>query len=81
MIDLAQISAIDVHVRAEVSCHDPEDPVMGKFFDAASAYFKADRQRPTIAETIHFRSSWDTRDRGRLLSAGRGLPVSRRAIT
>lgn len=54
MIDTNKISAIDVHVHAEVSCHDPEDPVMGKFFDAASAYFKADRTRPTIPETIAY---------------------------
>lgn len=52
MIDLSRIQAIDVHVHAEVSCHDPEDPVMGRFFDAASAYFKAPRQRPTIPEII-----------------------------
>ena len=51
-IDLAKITAIDVHVHAEVSCHDPEDPVMGKFFDAASAYFKAPRERPKIPEII-----------------------------
>ena len=44
-IDLTKIRAIDVHVHAEVSCHDPEDPVMGEFFDAASAYFKAPRER------------------------------------
>ncbi|MEO8114577.1 MAG: amidohydrolase family protein, partial [Phenylobacterium sp.] len=49
-----KIRAIDVHVHAEVSCHDPEDPVMGKFFDAASRYFKADRKRPTIPETIAY---------------------------
>ena len=42
-IDLSKIRAIDVHVHAEVSCHDPEDPIMGQFFDAASAYFKAPR--------------------------------------
>ena len=54
MIDLSKVVAIDVHVHAEVSCHDPEDPVMGEFFDAASAYFKADRKRPTIPETIEF---------------------------
>jgi len=54
MIDLSKITAIDVHVHAEVSCHDPEDPVMGKFFDAASAYFKADRTRPTMPETIAY---------------------------
>ena len=50
MIDLAKIKAIDVHVHAEVSCHDPEDPVMGQFFDAASAYFKAPRERPKMPE-------------------------------
>jgi predicted TIM-barrel fold metal-dependent hydrolase len=53
-IDLKKITAIDVHVHAEVSCHDPEDPVMGEFFDAASAYFGAERRRPTIEETIAF---------------------------
>src|SRR5882724_12868128 len=52
VIDLSKIRAIDVHVHAEVSCHDPEDPVMGKFFDAASAYFKAPRERPRIPEII-----------------------------
>ena len=51
-IDLTRISAIDVHVHAEVSCHDPEDPVMGQFFDAASAYFKAPRERPKMPEII-----------------------------
>jgi uncharacterized protein len=51
-IDLNAIKAIDVHVHAEVSCHDPEDPVMGKFFDAASAYFKAPRERPKMPEII-----------------------------
>ncbi len=51
-IDLTRIEAIDVHVHAEVSCHDPEDPVMGRFFDAASAYFKSPRERPKIPEII-----------------------------
>jgi len=51
-IDLAHIRAIDVHVHAEVSCHDPEDPVMGAFFDAASAYFKAPRERPKMPEIV-----------------------------
>ena len=54
MIDPDKVVAIDVHVHAEVSCHDPEDPVMAEFFDAASAYFKADRRRPTIPETIAY---------------------------
>ena len=52
MIDLSKIKAIDVHVHAEVSCHDPEDPVMGQFFDAASAYFKAPRERPKLPEIV-----------------------------
>ena len=51
-IDLDTITAIDVHVHAEVSCHDPEDPVMGQFFDAASAYFKAPRERPRLPEIV-----------------------------
>ncbi|MBN9506797.1 MAG: amidohydrolase [Altererythrobacter sp.] len=51
-MDLSKIRAIDVHVHAEVSCHDPEDPVMGQFFDAASAYFKAPRERPKMPEII-----------------------------
>lgn len=51
-IDLNKIRAIDVHVHAEVSCHDPEDPVMGEFFDAASTYFKAPRERPKMPEII-----------------------------
>src|SRR3954466_15638710 len=53
-IDPTKVVAIDVHVHAEVSCHDPKDPVMAKFFDAASTYFKADRKRPTIPETIAY---------------------------
>ncbi len=54
MIDPQKVRAIDVHVHAEVSCTDPEDPVMGKFFDAASSYFKTPRQRPTMPETIDY---------------------------
>lgn len=54
MIDLDKIRAIDVHTHAEASCHDPEDPIMGKYFDAASVYFKADRRKPTIPETIAY---------------------------
>ena len=51
-IDLSKITAIDVHVRAQVSCHDPEDPVMAQFFDAAAAYFKTPQVRPQIPEII-----------------------------
>ncbi|ODU22953.1 MAG: 4-hydroxyphenyl-beta-ketoacyl-CoA hydrolase [Sphingomonas sp. SCN 67-18] len=49
--------AIDVHVHAEVSCHHAEDPIFAEFADAATRYFKADRNRPTIAETVaHYRA-------------------------
>jgi len=54
MIDISKVKAIDIHTHAEVSCNDPEDPIMGKFLDAASIYFKADRKRPTIPETIDY---------------------------
>jgi predicted TIM-barrel fold metal-dependent hydrolase len=54
MIDLDKVIAIDIHTHAEVSCCDPEDPVMGKFFDAASTYFKVDRKRPTMPETVAY---------------------------
>ena len=30
-VDPTKVVAIDVHVHAEVSCHDPEDPVMAKY--------------------------------------------------
>jgi predicted TIM-barrel fold metal-dependent hydrolase len=53
-MDLSKITAIDIHTHAEVSCHDPEDPIMGQFFDASTKYFKADRKRPTIPETIAY---------------------------
>ena len=50
------LKAIDVHVHAEVSCCDPEDPVFAEFLDASTRYFGADRRRPTIPETIaHYR--------------------------
>jgi predicted TIM-barrel fold metal-dependent hydrolase len=53
-MDIDKIVAIDIHTHAEVSCRDPEDPIMGEFFDAATTYFKADRKRPTIPETIAY---------------------------
>lgn len=49
-----KLKAIDIHVHAEVSYHDPEDPIFGEFADAATAYFKAPRRRPTIPETIAY---------------------------
>ena len=51
-MDLSNIKAIDVHVHAEVSCHDQEAPVTGKLFAAAREYFTAPRERPKIPEII-----------------------------
>lgn len=57
-MDVTRLKAIDIHVHAEVSCHDPEDPIFGEFLDASTRYFKADRRRPTIPETIaHYRAA------------------------
>jgi predicted TIM-barrel fold metal-dependent hydrolase len=53
-MDISKLKAIDVHVHAEVSCRQPEDPIMGEFFDYSTKYFKADRKRPTIPETIAY---------------------------
>jgi len=53
-MDVAGVRAIDIHTHAEVSCHDPEDPIMAEFFDASTKYFKTDRKRPTIPETIAY---------------------------
>jgi hypothetical protein len=35
-MDAAKLDAIDIHVHAEVSCHDPEDPIFAEFADAAT---------------------------------------------
>lgn len=51
---LDDIVAIDIHTHAELSCRQPPDPIMERFQDAASAYFKTDAKRPTIQETIDY---------------------------
>lgn len=53
-MDLSALKAIDIHTHAEVSCCQPEDPVMGEFYDFATQYFKVDRRRPTIQETVDY---------------------------
>ena len=53
-MDLTKLTAIDIHVHAVVSCHDPEDPIFGEFLDASTRYFKTERRRPTIPETIAY---------------------------
>lgn len=54
MMDLENIVAIDIHSHAEVSCRQPEDPIMAEFNDAATTYFNVDPKRPTIQETIDY---------------------------
>jgi predicted TIM-barrel fold metal-dependent hydrolase len=51
-MDLEKVTAIDIHVHAEVSCHQPPDPIMEEFQAAATKYFKTESKRPTIQETI-----------------------------
>lgn len=53
-MDIDNLVAIDIHTHAEVSCHQPEDPIMGEFHDFAARYFKKDRKHPTIQETIAY---------------------------
>ena len=50
----ADLVAIDIHTHAEVSCRQPHDPIQAEFEKAATAYFKAESKRPTIAETIAY---------------------------
>ncbi len=50
----AELTAIDMHVHAEMSCRQPRDPVDVAFDEAATAYFKTEPKRPSIAETIEY---------------------------
>jgi predicted TIM-barrel fold metal-dependent hydrolase len=55
-MDVTKLKAIDVHVHAERSCRQPPDPTQAMFDEAATAYFKAEPERPTIAETaVYYR--------------------------
>jgi len=51
MIDLSKVRAIDVHVHADVSCHDPEDPVMGGS-SMRRRLFQGAARAPRIPEII-----------------------------
>jgi predicted TIM-barrel fold metal-dependent hydrolase len=53
-MNVKDLIAIDVHTHAEVSCRQPADEIWQEFETAASRYFKAAGQRPTIAETIAY---------------------------
>jgi hypothetical protein len=51
-MDLASLTAIDIHTHAERSCRSALDPIQAEFEEAASLYFKTEGERPTIAQTI-----------------------------
>jgi predicted TIM-barrel fold metal-dependent hydrolase len=53
-MDLSDIVAIDVHVHAERSCCHAPDPIQVEFEEAATRYFKAAAERPSIAETVDY---------------------------
>ena len=53
MIDFTNITAIDVHVHAEVSCRQPHDDFRPEFDEAFAKYFKSSH-RPTIQETADY---------------------------
>ena len=53
----SELTAIDIHTHAEVSCRQPPDPIQKEFEKAATEYFKTEGERPTIDETIaHYRA-------------------------
>ena len=52
-MNIDDLTAIDVHTHAEVSCHQPDDDYAQEFEDAKKKYFKSG-QPPTIAETIAY---------------------------
>ena len=53
-MNVKDLVAIDVHTHAEVSCRQPQDEVWQEYEAAASRYFKAAANRPTIAETVAY---------------------------
>lgn len=52
-INLNDITAIDVHTHAEVSCCQPHDDYRPEFDEAFARYFKS-AHRPTIQETVDY---------------------------
>ena len=52
-MDHANLTAIDIHTHAEVSCWNPFDNYGEEYDRAADKYFRNSR-RPTIAETIAY---------------------------
>ncbi|MFL6728172.1 MAG: amidohydrolase family protein [Sphingomicrobium sp.] len=55
-MNLDELIAIDVHTHAERSCRHGPDPIQCEFEEAATRYFRAKSDRPSISETIeHYR--------------------------
>jgi predicted TIM-barrel fold metal-dependent hydrolase len=53
-LNIKEITAIDVHVHAEVSARDQKDPAREAQEKAAKKYFKEQGVRPTIQETAEY---------------------------
>ena len=54
MIDVDQLTAIDVHVHAERNEDEPQDPVTGELLEAAAKYFGAAPVQPTAREVADY---------------------------
>ena len=54
MIDVDQLSAIDVHVHAERNENQPPDPLTSEFLEAAARYFGAAPVQPTAREVADY---------------------------
>jgi len=52
--EACKLTAIDIHVHAEISCRQPLDPIQAEFNQAASDYFKIPVDRPSIPDTIAY---------------------------
>jgi len=53
-IDLASISAIDVHTHAQVPRHGEADPITTEILDAAAKHFRSDFPRPNAQEVADY---------------------------
>jgi uncharacterized protein len=54
VIDVDQLTAIDVHVHAERNEDEPQDPVTGELLEAAAKYFGAAPVQPTAREVADY---------------------------
>jgi predicted TIM-barrel fold metal-dependent hydrolase len=53
-IDLASITAIDIHTHAQVPRHGEPDPITTEILDAAAKHFRSDFPRPNAQEVADY---------------------------